>query len=479
MSILNSSLVRKSVVFSAAIALLGPVARATPFNESIGINGGTLSWTVTPQPVGGPCSGTMYNSSNFSYAYSVTSPQGTVIPITVALAGGAGYIDGSSGPPYCPPNGPEPATTILSDSSSFYRFTFSPADRGAGSATMESFATGAVYPTYLVVSIAYAPPAAGNSNGNQSYVDYTNTTELGSDTTFSSSFQDSDTLTMTASLLDVKGSISSQYSQEEDTSQSIAIDQSSSMSNSYPGDYPANVVGLDHDNDIILVWLNPALDCAAEAAWSYSPSSFPAAIQCVEYDPKGAPGDPDSQYGIQDIVEIAAGVLNGDYPMQTQLSTLLQQHGLTSTDLANILAQDPFGTCGANISCVTQVGTPDARFYSDGVAVDFENLGTTHQYTLTYKETNTDGEGGSSSFSLGFTLSGSLSFKNIWSATLTRQNTLTWTNKWNTTTTSMTGQSALATLVEPPPGVPYSGPIQFGVFQDNVYGTFMFYPTEQ
>lgn len=100
--------------------------------------------------------------------------------------------------------------------------------------------------------------------------------------------------------------------------------------NQYPGDYPGNVVGLDHDNDIILVWLNAALDCGAEPAWSYDPNGFPAAVQCVEYDPIGAPGDPDSQYGIPDIAQIAVGNLNGDFSLQTQqpgLYSLLQEHG--------------------------------------------------------------------------------------------------------------------------------------------------------
>ncbi len=233
-----------------------------------------------------------------------------------------------------------------------------------------------------------------------------------------------------------------------------------------------------HDNDIILVWLNAALDCAAEPAWSYSPSSFPAAVQCVVYDPIGAPGDPDSQYGIQDIVQIAAGDLNGDFTMQSQLTTLLQQHGLTSTDLANILAQDPYGQCAANISCVTNAGAPDQRFYSTTQSVDFENYGTTTTPQLTYQATNQTGEGGSSTYSLALSLGGSTSFQNILSASLTNQQTLMWTNKWSELTTTMTGQQATAHITEPGTNVPYSGPIQFGVFQDNVYGTFMFYPTE-
>lgn len=138
----------------------------------------------------------------------------------------------------------------------------------------------------------------------------------------------------------------------------------------------------------------------------------------------------------------------------------------------------PYGNCAANISCVTQIGAPDQRFYSTTQSVDFENYGNTTTQQLTYDETNQTGEGGSSTYTLGFTLSGSVSFRNIWSESLTNQQSLTWTNKWSYATTTMTGQQATAHITEPGTNVPYSGPIQFGVFQDNVYGTFMFYPTE-
>lgn len=130
---------------------------------------------------------------------------------------------------------------------------------------------------------------------------------------------------------------------------------------------------------------------------------------------------------------------------------------------------------------MTQAGVPEARFYSTGQAVDFENYRITSQQQITYQETNQMGQGGSSTYSLGFTLSGATSFQNIFSASLSNQQSLQWTNKWSELTTSMTGQTATAHITEPGSNIQYSGPnaaIQFGVFQDNVYGTFMFYPTE-
>jgi len=42
----------------------------------------------------------------------------------------------------------------------------------------------------------------------------------------------------------------------------------------------------------------------------------------------------------------------------------------------------------------------------------------------------------------------------------------------------MVGQTAQINISEPSPSSGYDGPIQFEVYQDNVYGTFMCYPTQ-
>jgi|GEM_PF-5141240 hypothetical protein len=74
------------------------------------------------------------------------------------------------------------------------------------------------------------------------------------------------------------------------------------------------------------------------------------------------------------------------------------------------------------------------------------------------------------------TLTGSMteSFLGTISEMLT--STQTWTNKWSELTTSMTGQTALLVVSEPCSG--YSGPSQFAVYKDNIYGSYMLYPTQ-
>lgn len=57
---------------------------------------------------------------------------------------------------------------------------------------------------------------------------------------------------------------------------------------------------------------------------------------------------------------------------------------------------------------------------------------------------------------------------------LSSANTFTWTNKWSATSTNQVGQTASASITGPNSSDNYTGPVEFNIFQDNVYGTFMF-----
>lgn len=142
---------------------------------------------------------------------------------------------------------------------------------------MEGFEVGGVGPSWTLISVVYAPPSPGGTNSlGPSYVNYTNTTALGTGTTLSSSFQDSSTFTVSGGILGISSSLGSGFTQTDDSTTALAIHQSTSLSDEYPGLEPANTVGLNHDNDIILVWLNPAVNCTAEDAWDVLP--IPAAV---------------------------------------------------------------------------------------------------------------------------------------------------------------------------------------------------------
>lgn len=59
-------------------------------------------------------------------------------------------------------------------------------------------------------------------------------------------------------------------------------------------------------------------------------------------------------------------------------------------------------------------------------------------------------------------------------AKLNIADTLTWTNKWNAMSSQQTGQTASVSVTGPSAADNYTGPVEFEIFQDNIYGTFMF-----
>jgi hypothetical protein len=478
---LLSSCLRSQILallpFAAVIGFAIPCA--AQLNMPVG--GGTLTATVTDQA--GNCYGghvDAYLFNNFKFSYSFTSPQGTRINESVALPGSTTYVVGPGGSG-CPTNGAQPSYGIpLTDSAGFYRMLFTPTSSDTGTAQMESFNIGTVNPSYVVLSVIYAPPGSGTTQ-NQSYVDYTNTTEVGTDTSLSNSFSQSNEFSVSGVASGQSFGLTGSETQEEDTSSSIAINQTSSVSDKYPGLYPAMTAGLNHDNDIILLWLNASMDCEAEQSWTPSShyQTWPTQTNCILYDTTGTPGDPDDP--LMDVVQLPVGWLNGDFTMETDVQNILANHGVTSAYYQDILNADPYASCKASTSCVQNIGANATRFTlasGAGAAFPFEDNGTQTLYTVNYSSTKTQGQGASDTHSVSFSVGGGGAFLGILDTTLKNQNTLTWTNKWSETTTKMVGQTAAINIAEPSPSNGYDGPSQFEVYQDNVYGTFMCYPTQ-
>jgi hypothetical protein len=484
--------IARNTILLVCLAMLFPLlqlAAQTQYPENMSLNGGTLSWIATFSS--GACgehgSGSygQVEYSNFVYSYSYpstfnTSPQ-EYIPVSVPLIGQVGYIYGSSGLQLgCPPNGPQPAGGApIMDSTNFYRVYFTPVANGQGSATMENFTTGGVGPQYVILNVIYAPPGPGGTNSlGPSTVNYSNSTAFGTNTSMSNSFTDSSVYTTQIGFpgLTIGGSVG--WTQQAETSSSLAVNKSSTLSEIYTGVVPANVVGLDHDNDTINVWLNPAINCTAEEEWTVIPA--PAAIQCLIYDPEGIPGDRDDP--LMDTVQLPVGELNGDYNMQTldpDTYQILLNHGITSADFLALAQADPYYQCAASISCVQNaIGLNSTRFdlNTDPGIIHFQPSGNSTPYTIVYGDTTTQGQQASASYSVSNSVNGSDVFLSLWNENVKYQNTLTWTDQWSETTTNTTTQTVTLTINEPTGS--YGGPTQFEVYKDNVYQTFMLYPTQ-
>jgi hypothetical protein len=359
--------------------------------------------------------------------------------------------------------------------------------------------SGFLRPKYHVVTVTYAPP------GVQSNVTYSDSTMLGTTTSISSSFtNDTNVSASITTGFDVFGigvsttiTTSGGLTEESDDSSSTTINESATQTTVVRGP-SSSAVGIDHDEDVIWVWLNPVLPLTFTSPTSLVWGGFGYDIN----DPVG---------GI-DMVGIPVRYLNGHSPMPVELGAVLARTwaqrvlcdpatqancaadgttdpGLNAADLASILASDPFANPAYLVTApIGSQCTVDHRFcrlVNQGFEYSPADPGgqaRTHTFTLTKLASQTDGTGSSDTEKLGFSVTAaagkdSFGFSNFLSelqAKLTISDTLTWQHKSSAATTNQTTKTASFTVTGPTGADNYTGPIEFDVYQDNLYGTFMF-----
>jgi hypothetical protein len=345
---------------------------------------------------------------------------------------------------------------------------------------------GFINPKFVIVAVVYSPPGA------QSTVTYASNSVVGNSTSLASSFssQVSQSISVTSGLSGSIGKIfgfsssstttsSNTFTQEQDSSSSIAINQTTAESTTVHG--VSGPVGVNHDFDVIFVWLNPIL---AFSVYSSNPASL--TWNGYGFDLNDVP--------TTDIIGLQVGWLNGHIPMPSNIPPILartwaagqswpagQGPGLTSADLATILQADPFGNSPYVVTLApNSTTTVDGRFTATpNPTIDYEP-NTQNAFSDGYTITSTQSQSAKYTFQQAFSVENQFKgtfFMDTLSADLKNSNTLTWTNQFSQATNNSQGQTASLSVTGPASG--YTGPPQFVVYQDNVYGTFMFYPKSQ
>ena len=347
---------------------------------------------------------------------------------------------------------------------------------------------GFVNPKYVVIGVMYAPPGA------QSNVTYGNNTVAGNSISTASYFADqvnysvalTDGTNISGFSTGQTGTVSTSFTQQVETVSAVAILQTTSNSTSLSGVADPN--GINHDYDYIFVWLNPVL--------RFSVGPGPNQVQWNGYgSDESDPTTPD-----MDVIGVPVGCLNGHFANSAWAGTCQDISSgplartwaqnnvdgsgprLTSADLASILAADPFSNPGYTLTLASGTNTTaDGRFTACSnpqcsTTVDFEPDITT-SYSQGYSVTASTSQSVNYAYSQTFALESQFQgtdFANNFNADLKTAGTLTSGYQFNQLTNNSQGQTASFTIVGPSPG--YAGPLQFVVYQDNLYGTFMFSP---
>jgi hypothetical protein len=367
---------------------------------------------------------------------------------------------------------------------------------------------GYVNPKFIVVGVTYAPPGPSTNT----YVEYLNSTFVGVTNSLSQSFGNSSTQSVSLSYgfsiplvangkITVTNSTTNGQTTKTTSTVTSSVNVQSGEQTFGTGNYFAPV---DNDYDQIWVWLNPAV------IFSVAGSEPP------QWNGYGFDGTDENQL---DIVPIALGYLNGDFgampaDIQSRINRTWaasqlpagQDPALTSSDLAQIAAADPFSVSTYGTTYIgydpPATQTSDYRFTTSlcNGSSGFNYLQASpstspnvFQCNLTYTNLSTQASDittmYSQTFTLDIALQGTAFFSNF-SADLKDSYTLTWTKEAQSSITTSTTSLGSLFVQGPPcnnvvqgqgPCVPVydaSGtePTQYQVYEDNVYGTFMFAP---
>ena len=375
-------------------------------------------------------------------------------------------------------------------------------------------ASGYVNPKYLIMGVTYAPPGGGTG----SYVSYQNSTTVGNTSTNSSSFSNGVTLSIGLTggvngFLAGQGTttLSSGWMQKTSSSTSVTISKTNSTTFKTPG-VPTAYSPVNHDYDLIWLWLNPVSVFSAPAD--------PSAGNFTLWNGYGFDlADPLQDV---DVWPIYVGYLNGDFgPLSAQDADVLSRSwvttqsfapgggpGITSADYPNILGADPFAYNPYDANTGYQLvldSTSNPPTSTDGRFTALQ-VGSSTPQSIPYPQAPLDSATGEQetyqlqnqtqtitkqisdyTYTVGFGLEAKYSANFLGFASgggdLKASWNLTWENSSETDISNQSTQTDMAQITGPPcpalapPCNPqYSEPHEFALYQDNLYGTFMFWP---
>lgn len=497
------------------IAFVLSCASASAQTINFGANLGYFTYTSSSkQQQCGAELGNIVSYTNFKYVSAQGNSQ--LIPGTLV------YRAYSGRDPSCPRSG----STATYSGSGYSIVMTTPPGPPSGCFCAVITVPGYVNPKYAVVGVIYAPP------GHSSSVDYLSSnlvsSTISTKTSYASSYKEGTAVTTSTSIfgwkngsLDTSAKASSSFTQSKTTTDSTAVTVQKTMSTDLLVPGPAcDYCGVDHDYDLIAVWLNAVRLYALTNGGVVQPNGYGFST----FDQPGI-----------DVYYVYAGELNGDIPMRSSTTTAFARAwagssngfqyasgdgpSLSSQDKQNILKFDPYFNCTYKSPINDAVDCPeppDSTRYTQSTNASFPYQqpipgGQPIHKNYSWSYTNTDTQGvdvsvtDTQSYALESTFSGKIfgygyqvTHSQEWMNSYTYETSSQFTSSnTSTSTASMTGPvcNDVGGVCSPvyPPANAYS-PLtctalslatSFGqgdnmyIYQDNLFGTFLIEPYGQ
>lgn len=321
----------------------------------------------------------------------------------------------------------------------------------------------ASYPKFQVLGVTYVPPGPG------SYVDYQHSVSLGATNTIDKSFSYSINFG-----IDIGDSIGLDYAHTSSTS----TEESTTKTNSYDIlTKNAQNNFINHDEDLFDIWLNP------QANITYSTANMATWDTSVNVIDRYVP--PINGKDQMDHVVVKAGWLNGNiaWPpndvlirFQRVWDTSMPNPGLTVSDYSAILSLNPFARQIDPITGALLAPLPNSQIYSNVM------LPAGNRYTLLRNinytpvmQSITDIIANIQSSSITNSNENKLAVSHGWKAPiLSGGEHWIWTHKASVKKSASNSDTASFTIISPDPSLPLPNASSVDVYQDNIYGTFMF-----
>ncbi len=313
--------------------------------------------------------------------------------------------------------------------------------------------TGAVRPKYYVLTVVYSPPGTEGGRSSSS-VKYGSGSTTGTTVSTTSAFKQNYKVSVSADVgfLGTGGSIGTSFAYGRNSANTGTVDIKKSGTTEIAQSGPP-VDGIDHDRDIIYLWLNPTLSVTVtptSASWKLADNIT------------------------ADIQFLYVGWLKNPSLIPPGVAQRLQAHGITSQDFPEILKADPFANGNTAIDPMRyqMVNTtfPYEPPFADGDPVP------TFSFVLSYTNGATATSSVQNDYTLGLNVSGGFNFLSLFKTSVKNENSWTWTCIDTRVSTSGTSEAASVTVGGPSFG--YTGPTDMGVYYDTLYKTFMFAPIE-
>lgn len=332
---------------------------------------------------------------------------------------------------------------------------------------------------YEVLGIDYAPPGA------KSTVNYAGSSLRGTSISTAQSFTNASSISTSGDagfdLFGIvtgtgTGTASASYTSESDSSSSLTVQTTTTDGDTISGPQ-SSAAGVDHDADIVWLWLNPQIPYTVVGTTG-------AANSILQGNYQNNPADP---VGEMDIVAMPVIWLKNPSLIPSDVLAVLARSwdtsgvgGLTTADYATILAQDPLA---ANSSYDPNSDSNHRYDLQGGSTLLYEPAAqglspSTATLSVSAQSTSSAGQGASTSYSVGasFTADAQANFIVDISGNVKVTDTITNTSKWSSLINSATTKTASLSITGPAFTDNYTGPIQMQLWRDNIYGSFMFFP---